>query len=141
MVSNVRASVGVGVLLGLTLSALLMLMATAPAPAQTAAACEDQFTALQEDTDEVNITGKDAVKIEKERKGLQDLVADAEHLASIGKSSDAVKKLSDYTVKVDQLEAAGRISLESAVLLRTDARATIDCLVEGSEVSTAETSP
>jgi len=102
-----------------------MLMATAPAPAQTAAACGVQFTALQEDADEVIITGKDAEKVEKECKGLQNLVADAEYLASIGKTSDAVKKLSDFTVKVDQLETAGRISAESADLLRSDAQATI----------------
>jgi hypothetical protein len=136
-VSNVRAGIGVGVLgvlLGLTLSALLMLMATAPAPAQTAADCGVQFTALQEDTDEVIITGKDAKKIDKELIGLQNLVADAEYLASIGKTSDAVQKLSDYTVKVDQLEAAGRISAESAGLLRSDTQATIACL-QGSTAS------
>jgi hypothetical protein len=130
-VSNVRAGIGVGVLgilLGLTLSALLMLMSTAPAPAQTAADCGFQFTALQEDTDAVMITGKDDEKVAKERKGLQNLVADAQYLASIGKTADAVKKLSDYTVKVDQLEAAGRISAESADLLRSDAQATITCL-------------
>ena len=139
MVSNVRtAGIGVGllgVLLGLTLSALLMLMATVPAPAQTAADCGFQFTALQNDTNEVIITGKDDAKVEKERKGLQNLVADAQYLASIGKTSDAVKKLNDYTVKVDQLEAAGRISAESADQLRADAQATIICL-QGSEVST-----
>jgi hypothetical protein len=61
----------------------------------------------------------------------------AETLASIGKTSDAVKKLSDFTVKVDQLEAAGRISAESANLLRSDAQVTIDCL-QGSDASTAE---
>ena len=142
MVSNVRrAGIGVGilaVLLGLTLSALLMLMATAPAPAQTAAACEEQFAALQQDTEAVLITGKNDDKIAKERQGLLNLVADAQYLASIGKTSDAVKKLGDFTVKVDQLEAAGRISDISPVSagdLRSDAQATITCL-QGSEAST-----
>ena len=132
MVSNVRASIGVGLLIGLTLSALLMLMASSPSQAQTDI-CKDQFTKLRTDTNTVAITGG---KVDKERAGLLKLVDDAEALASIGKTSDAVKKLSDFTVKVDQLEAAGRISAESAVLLRSDVQATIDCL-QDSEASTA----
>jgi hypothetical protein len=135
-VSNVRAGIGVGVLLGLTLSALLMLMATAPSQAQTTGVCEDQFTLLRDDLDpeSLSITGG---KVDRERAGLVNLVNAAEDLASKGKTSDAVKKLSDFTVKVDQLEAAGRISAESANLLRSDAQATIDCL-QGSDASTAE---
>jgi hypothetical protein len=130
-VSNVRAGIGVGVLLGLTLSALLMLMATAPSQAQTAGDCEDQFNVLLRDTNEVDITvtGKNsAEKADNERAGLQKLVTDAEGLVLKGKTSDAVKKLSDFTVKVDQLEAAGRISAESANQRRTDAQETIACL-------------
>ena len=130
--SNVRAGIGVSVLLGLTLSALLMLMATAPSQAQTEVVCEVQFNALRahldadpENPEFVPITGG---KVDKERAGLLKLVNDAEGLASIGKTSDAVKKLSDFTVKVDQLEAAGRISTGDANELRTDAQATIACL-------------
>lgn len=126
---NVRAGVGIGVLLGLTLSALLMLMATAPSQAQTEGVCdpEDRFNVLREDLNpgSVTITGG---KADKERTGLLKLVDDAKGLASIGKTSDAVKKLSDFTVKVDQLEAAGRISADDANLLRRDAQATIGCL-------------
>jgi hypothetical protein len=131
-VPNVRAGVRIGVLLGLTLSALLMLMATAPSQAQTEGVCdpEDQFNVLREDLnpknpESVTITGG---KVEKELAGLQKLVDDAKGLASIGKTSDVVKKLSDFTVKVDQLEAAGRISADDANLLRRDAQATIGCL-------------
>jgi hypothetical protein len=113
-------------LLGLTLSALLMLMATAPAQAQTEGTCQEElFTDLRMHTVSVLITGG---KVDKERAGLLKLVDDAKGLASIGKTSDAVKKLSDFTVKVDQLEAAGRISAESAEQLRSDAQATISCL-------------
>jgi hypothetical protein len=39
-----------------------------------------------------------------------------------------VTKLRDYEVKVGQLEAAGRISAESAAQLRADAEAAIACL-------------
>jgi hypothetical protein len=127
-VSNVRAGIGVGVLLGLTLSALLMLMATAPSQAQTVGVCEGQFNELRAhlvDPEALPITGG---KVEKERAGLVKLVDDAEALALDGKTSDAVKKLSDFTLKVDQLEAARRISADSADELRSDAEATIACL-------------
>ena len=134
MVSNVRASIGVGLLLGLTISVLLMLMATASAQAQTEGVCEVQFNQLRAHLapEALPITG---VKADKERAGLVKLVDDAQYLASISKTSDAVKKLGDFTVKVDQLEAAGRISAESAAQLRADAQATIVCL-HGSEAST-----
>jgi hypothetical protein len=113
-----------------------MLMATAPSQAQTEGVCdpEDQFNVLREDLnsdnhsenpESVTITGGN---VGKERAGLLKLVDDAKGLASIGKTSDAVKKLSDFTVKVDQLEAAGRISADDANLLRRDAQATIGCL-------------
>jgi hypothetical protein len=110
-----------------------MLMATAPAQAQTAGTCQEEFTVLRNHTQTVSITGG---KIDKERAGLLKLVDNAEDLVSIGKTSDAVKKLSDFTVKVDQLEAAGRISADSADVLRSDAQATIACL-QGSDASTA----
>ena len=131
--SNVRASIGVGLLLGLTLSVLLMLMATASAQAQTEDVCEVQFNQLRAHLapEALPITG---VKADKERVGLLKLVDDAQNLASIGKTSDAVKKLGDFTVKIDQLEAAGRISAESADQLRSDAQASTVCL-QDSEAS------
>jgi hypothetical protein len=127
-VSNVRAGIGVGILLGFALSALLMLMATAPSQAQTVGVCEGQFKELR-----AHLVGREALpitggKVDKERAGLVKLVDDAETLALNGKTSDAVKKLSDFTVKVDQLEAASRISADSANLLRSDAQETIACL-------------
>jgi hypothetical protein len=131
-VSNARAGIGVGLLLGLTLSALLMLMVTASAQAKATGTCQEEFTVLRTHTETVSITGG---KVEKERAGLVKLVNDAEALASISKSSDAVKKLGDFTVKVDQLEAAGRIDAGGADQLRSEAQATIVCL-QGSEAST-----
>lgn len=132
--SNVRAGIGVGLLVGLSLSALLMLMASAPSQAQTEGVCEVRFNQLRAHLapEALPVTG---VKADKERAGLLKLVDDAQTLASIGKTSDAVKKLGDFTVKVDQLEAAGRISAESAAQLRSDAQATIGCL-QDSEAST-----
>ena len=115
--------------------ALMLLAAVAftnATDAQTSP-CQDQFAQLRADTQSVPITSG---KVDKERAGLLKLIDDAQGLASGGKTSDAVTKLSNFTVKVDQLEATGRISAESAELLRSDAQAAITCL-EGLASSTA----
>ena len=120
---NVRAVMGAGILLGLVLS-LMFWVGAAPAQTQTSP-CQDQFAKLRAEVQSVSIEG---AKAEKERAGLLKLVDDAQNLASIGKTSDAVTKLNNFTVKVDQLEAAGRISAGDAELLRSEAQATIACL-------------
>ena len=112
-------------LLAPLLIAVVTATAARPVAAQTAASCSDQFAVLRADTQAVPIAGG---KVDKERAGLLKLVDDAQALASIGKTADAVTKLRDFTVKVDQLEAAGRISGESAASLRADAAAAIACL-------------
>jgi hypothetical protein len=110
----------------LIVAAVSVLTVAVPTLAQSATPCLDQFTVLRtHTTEDVSITGG---KVDKERAGLVKLVDDAQALASIGKTADAVTKLRNFTVKVDQLEAAGRLSTESAALLRTDAAATIACL-------------
>lgn len=93
--------------------------------AQTVSPCQGQFSVLRADTAAAPITGG---KVDKERAGLLKLIDDAQALAALGKRADAVTKLRDFLVKVDQLEAAGRLSAESATLLRSDAAATIACL-------------
>jgi hypothetical protein len=112
-------------LLATLLIAVVTATAALPVAAQTVDACSDQFTVLQAHAQAVPITGG---KVDKERAGLVKLVVDAQALASIGKTTDAITKLGDFTVKVDQLEAAGRISAESAALLRADADAASACL-------------
>lgn len=125
MVRGLRMFVFVVALLVPLLIAVVTTAAARPAAAQSATPCLDQFTVLRTHTEDVSITGG---KVDKERAGLVKLVDDAQALASIGKTADAVTKLRNFTVKVDQLEAAGRLSAESAALLRTDAAATIACL-------------
>jgi hypothetical protein len=104
----------------------LAAVAFAPGPATASATtCQEQLDLLEGDTQSVSITGG---KVDKERAGLLKVVRDAEALAALGKTSDAIAKLRDYEVKVDQLEAAGRVSAESAAQLRADAEAAIACL-------------
>ena len=122
MSSNLRLGASVGVMWGVALFIVVALAGAAGVDAQTAGVCQDEFGVLRADTQRVAITGG---KVDKERAGLLKLVDDAQSLASIGKTSDAVTKLGDFTVKVDQLEAAGRISAD---LLRSDAQAAIACL-------------
>jgi hypothetical protein len=109
----------------LIVAAVSVLTVAVPTQAQSATPCLDQFTVLREATQDVSITGG---KVDKERVGLLKLVDDAQALAAIGKPADAVTKLRNFTVKVDQLEAAGRLSTESAATLRADAATTIACL-------------
>jgi hypothetical protein len=109
----------------IALAAVAFASGPATAPAAAATTCQEQFDLLEADTQSVAIT---AGKVDKERTGLLKLIEDAEALTELGKTSDAIKKLLDYEVKVDQLEAAGRISAESAARLRADAEATITCL-------------
>jgi hypothetical protein len=125
MVRGLRMFVFVVALLVPLLIAVVTTVAARPAAAQSATPCLDQFTVLRTHTEDVSITGG---KVDKERAGLVKLIDDAQALAAIGKTADAVTKLRNFTVKVDQLEAAGRLSTESAALLRTDAAATIACL-------------
>ena len=109
----------------IALAALAFASGPATAPAGAATACQGQVEMLRAGTEAVVITGG---KVDKERAGLHKLIDDAEALAAQGKTSDAVTKLRDFEVKVDQLEAAGRISAGSAPQLRGDAEAIIACL-------------
>ena len=113
----------------IALAAIAFASGPATAPAAAATTCQEQFDLLEADTQAVAITGG---KVDKERAGLLKLVADAEALAALGKTSDAITKLVDYEVKVAQLEAAGRITVASAAQLRADADATIACLQSSS---------
>ena len=113
----------------IALAALALASGPATTTAAATTACEGQFDLLRTGTEAVVITGG---KVDKERAGLLKLVDDADTLAAQGKTSNAITKLLDFEVKVNQLEAAGRISLESAAQLRGDAEATIACLQSSS---------
>jgi|SRR5215208_1662099 len=113
----------------IALAAVAFVSGPTTKPAAAATTCQEQFDLLEADTQSVVIT---AGKVDKERAGLLKLGEDAEALAALGKTSDAINKLLDFEVKIGQLEAAGRISAESAAQLRGDAEATIACLQSSS---------
>ena len=70
MVSNVRASIGVGLLLGLTLS-LLMWVSASPAQAETVDECQAQIAQVRALlTDTTNPNYVDSFTNEKDRTGL-----------------------------------------------------------------------
>lgn len=114
------------------LAAILLVSAVvagAPAAnADTVTTCGDQLTQLHSDVLAVPITGG---KVDKERAGMVKLVEDATALVTVGKSADAIVKLTNLQTKVDDLAAAGRISGESAALLTADISSATGCLSAG----------
>ena len=110
---------------------LLMSAVVAGAPAanaDTVTTCGDQLTQLHGDVLAVPITGG---KVDKERAGMVKLVEDATALVTVGKTADAIVKLTNLQTKVDDLAAAGRISGESAALLTADISSATECLSAG----------
>jgi hypothetical protein len=93
-------------------------------PAAAATVCDVELTALRTDTTTVAITSG---KVDKERAGLLKIVSDAQALADEGKTADAVVKLTDYVVKVQQLQSAARISATDAQRLVAEAQAVATC--------------
>lgn len=115
-----------------TLAGVLLVSAVvagAPAAnADTVTTCGDQLTQLHSDVLAVPITGG---KVDKERAGMVKLVEDATALVTVGKSANAIVKLTNLQTKVDDLAAAGRISGESAALLTADISSATGCLSAG----------
>jgi hypothetical protein len=131
MVSNVRASIGVSILIGLTLSVLLMLMATVPAQAETLEECQAKISSLRSETENATtflVLGKNAAKAEE---GLLLKLDDANAKLSIeGKYADASQKLTDFRNTVIALEEGGKVDPVDASELIAGANEAIVC-VEG----------
>jgi len=79
-----------------------------PANAQ----CEASIAELRTATEGVVITGKNA---EKDRAGLVGKLDNASASLSRGKLCDAIRKLTDFRTKVNQLIAAGKINSDPTV--------------------------
>ena len=93
--------------------------------ATVASECQAQIDALIALTQAAPITSKNP---ERDITGLVKILSDAKSVLSIGKNADAVKKLTDYVVKVEQLEAAGRLDGAYADQLVGGANNAIACI-------------
>ena len=126
MVSNVRASIGVGLLLGLlTLSALLILMSTAPAQAQTLTDCQTKITDLRAATEAAQ-TFTNA----KDKAGLVGKLDSASVKLTEGKTADALKNLDSFLTKVRTLDAQDKLGEAEANALIAGAEDARACVAE-----------
>jgi hypothetical protein len=125
-VSNVRASIGVGLLLGLALS-LLMWVSASPAQAETAEECQAKITALEDATTSASFSGKNA---ENNRMGLLTKLDNASAKLAEGKNADAIQKLADFRTTVNSLAGGGKIAPADAQTLVSGADDAIACITD-----------
>src|SRR5919112_4010175 len=124
MVSNVRASIGVGLLLGLTLS-LLMWVSASPAQAETLTDCQAKIDVLKSQTQSAHFFGQNA---EKNRLGLLTKLDNASVKLTEGKNADAIQKLTNFRDTVAALNTQGKINPDDANTLITGANNAIACI-------------
>jgi hypothetical protein len=123
-VSNVRASIGVGLLLGLILS-LLMWVSASPAQAETVADCQAKIAVLEDATTSASFSGQNA---EKSRMGLLTKLDNASAKLSVGKNDEAIQKLTDFRTTVNSLAGGGKIAPADAQSLVSEADDAIACI-------------
>ena len=125
MVSNVRASIGVGLLLGLTLSLLMWGLSASPAQAETLTDCQAKIDVLRGQTESAHFFGQNA---EKNRLGLLTKLDNASVKLTEGKNADAIQKLTNFRDTVAALNAQGKIDPADANTLILGANDAIACI-------------
>jgi hypothetical protein len=127
MVSNVRASIGVGLLVGLTLS-LLMWASASPAQAETVTDCQAKIDVLRGQTENATtFLGKNAADDEA---GLLLKLDNASAKLTEGKNADAIQKLTNFRDTVAGLNTQGKIKIDpdDANILISGANDAIACI-------------
>jgi hypothetical protein len=124
-VSNVRASIGVGLLLGLTLSLLMWGLSASPAQAETVGECQAKIDVLRGQTENATFLGQNA---EKNRLGLVTKLDNASSKLAEGKNADAIQKLTNFRDTVAALNTQGKIDPEDANTLILGANDAIACI-------------
>jgi len=124
LVSNVRASIGVGLLLVLTLS-LLMWVSASPAQAEPIDECQDKIAALKLQTQSATFIGQNT---EKNRTGLVTKLDNASLKLAEGKNADAIQKLTNFRDTVAALNTQGKINPDDANTLISGANDAIACI-------------
>ena len=104
---------------------LALMLGAAGAKAQTISECQAQISALQTESQGVTITGRQA---DKERAGLVGKLQSASIELDKVKLCDAIKKLNDFKVKVQDLVSAGRVDAADGQELLAGADAAIACI-------------
>ena len=112
------------------LAAAVVMFASVVAHATTVSECQAIIAGLKTKTTTVAISGKQA---DKDRATLALKLNEADLKLDQAKFCDAIVKLNDFKVKVNQLAAAGRINQDPAAgvtaqELLTDADAAITCI-------------
>ena len=126
MVSNVRASMGVGLfLLGIALSLLMWGLSASPAQAETLTDCQAKIGVLRGQTVNATFFGQNA---EKNRTGLVTKLDNASAKLAEGKNADAIQKLTNFRDTVASLNAQGKIAPEDANTLISGANDAIACV-------------
>jgi hypothetical protein len=124
-VSNVRASIGVGLLLGLTLSLLMWGLSASPAQAETTGACQAEIAEVRGQTENATFLGKNAAQTEE---GLLLKLDNASAKLAEGKNADAIQKLTNFRDKVAALNTQGKINPDDANTLIGGANDAIACI-------------
>jgi hypothetical protein len=145
MVSNVRATMWVSVLLGLTLSVVLVWMSAVPAQAQTVEEVNEGQAEIAEVTALLNLGPDDPNYInftnEKDRTGLIAKLESAGEKLERGKYDDALGNLTNVSEKVNTLVAQGKLDQADAndILLPeiNDAIACVQGLIDTQATSAA----
>jgi predicted negative regulator of RcsB-dependent stress response len=145
MVSNVRATMWVSVLLGLTLSVVLVWMSAAPAQAQTVEEVNKCQAEIAEVTALLELDSADPNYInfanEKDRSGLIAKLESASEKLERGKYEDALANLTSVSEKVNTLVAQGKLDQADAndILLPeiNDAIACVQGLIDAQATSAA----
>ena len=84
--------------------------------------CNEQFNQL------ITATQAAASLSTKDKTGLTGKAQTAQNAYNTGKVDDGCKKLNDYQVKLNQLEATAKISGQDASLLQQDLMNTQNCI-------------
>ena len=130
--SNVRASMGVGLLLGLALS-LLMWTSASPAQAESVDDCDCQAEIAQAKvllTDTTNPNYVASFTSDKDRTSLIGKLDSASTKLSQGKTQDALANLTSVRDKVSTLAVQGKLDQANADVLLAEINEAIGCVEE-----------
>jgi hypothetical protein len=118
--SSVRSGMSIGIMLLLILASLLMVLSAPKADAQTA--CQTQLDALEGAINSATFTNK------KDELALLAKLSNAEGKLAVGKTEDAVAKITDIQSAVARLAEGNKLDPDGAGDIDTAAADAIECL-------------